>query len=563
VTRDPDNAVYYRGEVGGLVVGGFEAEPLPWCVDGVPWEFSAELLEPNFDQFEPLSTNAMRRTPCLKSAGIKEMINGPDGYSPDGAYILGPAPELRNFYVAAGMNCYGIAGAGGVGRALAEWIIDGEPSMDLWSLDIRRFGAPQFRSTKLVVDRCAEYYPKHYGIAWPMYAHRSARGLRRSPLYDCLAAKRAVFGEKNGWERVQWLAPEGTEPREEMTFERPNWHDAVGEEVRAIRDGVALLDQSSFSKIEVRGPGALDALQQLSTRDIDRPTGTLSYTQMCNERGGIECDLTIARIDEDRFYIVTGTSFLAHDLDWISRHLPRDGSAMATDVTSSFAVVNLGGPRSRELLERACDDDVSHEGFPFARCRWIHIGCAPALALRVSYHGELGWELHIPTEFAAHVYETLWSAGEDLGIRDVGYRALESCRLEKGYVYWSADVTPDDNPYEAGLGFNVHLDKGDFVGRDALTRVKKEGPRRKLCCFTLEKETQLFGTEPILHDGKVLGIVTSGGFGHHVEKTIAYGYLPTEETGHANYAIAAFGVEVAATRQPRAVYDPGRERVLS
>jgi len=562
VTRDPDNAIYYRGEVGGLVVGGFEPEPLPWCVDGVPWEFSAELLEPNLDQFEPLSRSALRRTPCLESVGVKKIVNGPDGYSPDGSYVLGPAPELRNFFVAAGMNCFGIAGAGGVGRALAEWILDGEPSLDLWPLDIRRFGGPQFRSTRLVVDRCMEHYPKHYSIAWPMYAHRSARRLRRSPLHDHLSSKRSVFGEKNGWERVQWLAPQGVEPCEEMTYGRPSWHDVVAEEVHAVREGVALLDQTSFGKIDVRGPGALDALQRLSTRDIDRPPGTLSYTQMCNERGGIECDVTIARTDDERFYIITGTSFLAHDLDWISRHLPRNGSALATDATSSFAVINLGGPRSRDLLRRVSDDDVSHEGFPFAGCRRIHIGCAPLLALRVSYHGELGWELHIPTEFGAYVYETLWSAGEELGVRDIGYRALESCRLEKGYLYWSADVTPDDNPYEAGLGFNVNLDKGDFLGREALARIKAAGPARKLCYFTLAEETQLFGTEPILRDGRVLGIVTSGGYGHHVGKTIAYGYLPIEDSGHRDYSIAAFGIEGAATRHSRAVHDPDRKRML-
>ena len=563
VTRDPDNMIYYRSEVGGVIMGGFEPNPIPWSVDGVPWDFVSQLLEPNFDQFEQLAERAIMRTSCLETAGIRKLVNGPDGYSPDGGYVLGLAPELRNFFVAAGMNCYGIAGAGGVGKVVAEWIVEGKPTSDVYSLDIRRFSSGHNRSTRFVTVRSLEYYPKHYTMAWPMYANKTERNLRRTPLYTTLKEKRAVFGEKSGWERAQWFAPDGVDPVEQMTFGRGNWEDHVAREVKAIRNSVALLDQSSFGKIEVRGRDALQLLQRLSTRNIDKPVGTLSYTQMCNKAGGVECDLTIARVGHDHFYIVTGTALAGHDLNWIKTNIDTNESVVAYDATSSRGVLNLCGPDARNVLEQIVEGDVSHKSFPFGTCREIFIGAAPVLALRVSYHGELGWELHIPVEYTAYVYEQLCQAGASYSITDVGYRALESCRLEKGYLAWGIDVTTDYNPYEAGLGFNVHLkSQADFIGRTALEAVDAASPAQKLCTFSIDHVVQLFGSEPILCNGEVVGIVTSGGYGHSVNKTIAMGYLKPEHIVDSPYSISAFSEEHVAQRHDECLYDPKRLRIL-
>jgi 4-methylaminobutanoate oxidase (formaldehyde-forming) len=564
VTRDPDNMIYYRPEVGGVIMGGFEPNPIPWSVNGVSWDFVSQLLEPNYEQFEQLIDRAVQRTSCLENTGVRQLVNGPDGYSPDGAYVLGPAPELSNYFVAAGMNCYGIAGAGGVGKMMAEWIVDGTPSLDIGSLDLRRFSSPHNRSTQFVTQRCLEHYPKHYTIGWPMYESKTERGLRRSALYQTLKDKGACFGEKSGWERPQWFAPEGIESKENMTFGRGNWEDHVAQEVHAAQEGVVILDQSSFAKIEVRGRDAMAHLQRLTTRNMDQQVGSLIYTQMCNQGGGIEADLTIARLGPDWFYVVTGTALGGHDLHWIKSHIQPDDSVVAFDVTSSRGVLNLFGPKSRELFERVTDADVSNEGFPFGTCRSLHIGSAPALALRISYHGELGWELHIPTEYMLIVYETLMAAGEDLGLRDVGYRALESCRLEKGYFVWGRDITTDYTPLEARLGFNVDFERGgDFLGRAALEQEQAAGSQQRMCLFTIDDEVSLFGSEPILRDGQVLGIVTSGGIGHRLGKTVLMGYLPTAESKALDFVVTAFGKEYPAMRHPRCPYDPSRTRILS
>lgn len=559
--RDPDGLIYYKPEVDGLAMGGFELNPIPWGMRGIPNSFTQQLLEPNYEQFEPLSQAAVFRTPCIETVGIRKMINGPDGYSPDGNYILGPSPEVPNFYVAAGMNCFGIAGGGGVGRAMAEWIVEGEPGMDLWPLDIRRFSR-HHGSLSFVVDRTSEHYAKHYTLRWPGEENESARGIRRSPLNEVLRSKRAVFGEKNGWERVSWFAPEGMEPVETLSFDYPNWFEAVGSEHRAVREKVGIIDMASFGKIEVRGPKSFEFLQRLAVANLDKPAGSLTYTQLCNPRGGIECDLTVARIDEDHFYLVTGTSFPTHDLSWISRHLPGDGGVFVKDVTSMNSVIGLWGPLARHVLSKVTDQDISNAAFPFASCRHMAIGYAPVTALRVTYVGELGWELHVSYEFAQHVYERLWEAGQEFGLVDFGYRALESMRLEKGYRYWSADITPDYNPFEAGLGFCVDLNKGDFIGREALARVKKDGIRRKLCCFSLEKPLRLLGGETILKDGHVSGIITSGGYGYTVGRTVAYGYLPIEDSTHTDFEVEAYCERYPAKRHDKVLYDPERKRVL-
>ncbi|MBI3453514.1 MAG: FAD-dependent oxidoreductase [Rhodospirillales bacterium] len=559
--RDPDKNFYLKPEVGGFAIGGWEKDTVPFGARGVPFDFGRELLPSNFERFEQIVVPAAERLPILDQVGIRNLINGPIPISPDGEPIMGRAPELDNFFVACGFTS-GIAAAGGAGRAMAQWIVHGEPEFDLWAFDLRRFGT-HHAGLRYLYERCVESYHRYYLIHWPAEETAAGRGGRRSPLYQILNERGAVFGARFGWERANWFAPAGVEAKDTLSLEgRPNWFAHVGREHKAVREGVALFDQSSFSKFEISGSGAFDALQRLAANDLHKPPGALTYTQLCNERGGIEADLTIARLDEDRFYLCTGSGFGVRDSHWIESHLPRDRSVALRDVTSARAVVNICGPLARKVLEKATDDDVSHAAFPFMQARELRIGYAPVLALRVTYVGELGWELHIPTEYALHVYESLWAAGQEFGIVNAGYRAIESCRLEKRYLYWGADITPDYNPYEAGLGFCVALDKGDFIGARALARIKRAGPDRKLCVFTLEKPVPVYGSEAILRAGKILGVTTSGGYGHTIGKSIVFGYLPTEEAGHADYEIEAFSECIPATRLARAPYDPERKRIL-
>jgi 4-methylaminobutanoate oxidase (formaldehyde-forming) len=557
--RDPDLRVYYKPEVRGIVIGGWEEGTRPFGEDGIPAEFGQELLESNFDRFQVLAEAAFKRTPIVEKVGVRQLVNGPIPYSADGEYVMGKAPELDNAFVCTGFT-YGIAGGGGAGEMMAEWIIAGKPSLDLWPLDIRRFSF-HHATKRFLYPRAVDHYGKYYALPYPKTEHESARGIRRSPLHETLKAKRAVYGSRGGWERPNWFAPDGVEPKDIPSFEKANWFEPVGAEHRAVRERVALIDQTSFSKIGVAGPGALAALQRLAAADLDKPIGSVIYTQLCNERGGIECDLTMIRLAADHFYIVTGSAFGPHDLHWISSHAPQDGSVIVSDVTSSRAVINLCGPRARQVLEKVAEEDVSNAALPFAQARRITIGAAPVLAARIGYVGELGWELHIPTEYAAHVYETLWEAGQAHGIADVGYRAIDTLRMEKGYLYWSSDITPDYNPFEAGLGFRVALKKGDFIGREALIKAKAEGPKRRLSAFALECYAGAIGGEAILRDGKVLGVTTSANFGHTIGKPIAYGYLPIEEIAHRDFTIEVFGEPIPATRHDGPLYDPRNERL--
>lgn len=560
--RDPDNLIYYKADVGALVMGGYEHNPIPWSVRGVPKDFGQQLLPPNFAHFEPIAERAVMRTPMLQDVGVRELINGPEAFTTDGHFIMGRAPERENFFVAAGFNAHGIAAGGGAGKMLAEWIVEGSPSLDLWPVDIRRFG-PYHRSLRYVTERTLELYAKHYSIAWPHEEHASGRPMRRSPLYATLKAKGAVYGSKFGFERPNWFAPQGHSGDDTPTFGRPASFPYVAAECKAIREQVALIDQSSFSKIEVRGSGAFDLLQYLAANNLRKPLGRLTYTQLCNARGGIECDLTISRFADDLFYLTTGTAFGTHDKDWIQRHAPTDGSVQIVDVTTQYAVINLCGPHARDVLAQVTDDDVSHEGFAFGHCREIFVGYAPVRALRVTYVGELGWELHIPIEYALYVYEQLWQAGQAYGVVDAGYYAIESLRLEKGYRYWSSDITPDYTPFEAGLGFCVHFKTpDDFLGRKALEEAAKHPPRRTLCCFTLAEDVELFGGETICYQGDVIGVLSSGGYGHSIQKVIAYGYIPTEYASHSDYEIIVLGDPIPATRHDAALYDPQRTQIL-
>ncbi|MGB3021962.1 MAG: FAD-dependent oxidoreductase [Methyloceanibacter sp.] len=570
--RDPDRLTYWKEEVGGLVMGGYEPNPVPWAIEGLPEGFEFQLLEDDLDHFEPLLELAVGRVPAMQNAGIKEFINGPESFTPDGNFILGEAPEMRGIYVGAGFNAFGIASAGGAGMVLAEWVVKGEPPYDLWPVDIRRFGRNHL-DTDWVRTRTLEAYAKHYTLAWPLEEHQSGRSLRRSPLYDRLKADSACFGEKLGWERPNWFADlaRGEKAEDSYSYERQNWFDAVGREHKAARERVAIFDQTSFAKFRLVGRDAEQALSWIAANDVAKPPGHLVYTQMLNNRGGIECDLTVGRLSPAEYYIVTGTGFATHDFDWISRSIPEGLDARLIDVTSSNAVLSVMGPRSREILQGLTEHDMSNAGFPFGRVKRVTVAGAPVLALRVTYVGELGFELHIPVEFAATVYDALMAAGEPHGIANAGYRAIESLRLEKGYRAWGADIGPDHSPLVAGLAWAVKLKSGTpFQGRAALEAQAAKKLPRLLAGFTTDPSVVLLGRETIYRDGKRVGWLTSGGYGYTVGRSIGYGYIRDPENGvdRDHVLSGRYELEVATTRVPAEtfldpLYDPKMSRIKS
>lgn len=565
--RDPDRLTYYKEEVGGLVMGGYEQNPILWRDGTIPQGFHYTLLENRLDHFEPLMELALGRVPALETAGIKQMINGPESFTPDGMFILGEAPELRNFFVGAGFNAFGIASGGGAGMALAEWVAKGEAPFDLWPADIRRFGRPHF-DTDWIRARTYEAYGKHYTMAWPGEEHHSARPSRRSPLYDTLLAAGAVFGEKLGWERPNWFAAPGELAQDVYTYQRPNWHSAVAREHQAGRRAAMLIDQSSFAKFTLKGPDACAALQWIAAANVDRPAGSLIYTQMLNDKAGIECDLTVTRIAEDEYYITTGTGFATHDFDWIARNIPAGMNAQLVDVTSGYAVLSLMGPEARRILQTVTRADLSNTAFPFATARTIGIAGAPVRALRVTYVGELGWELHIPTEYAHAVYAALHSAGAAHGLVNAGYRAIESMRLEKGYRAWGADIGPDHTPDEAGLGWAVKFKSGiPFRGRAAVAAQRTDGVKKLLASFTAAPEVILYGRETIYRDGARVGWLSSGGYGHTLGLSIGMGYVRNAAGVTPDHVLSGqYELEVAGERLPCTVslsplYDPHMARV--
>ena len=561
--RDPDRLTYFKEEVGGLVMGGYEPNPLPWAQQGIPQGFNFTLLDNDLDHFEPLMEQAIARVPALSDAGIKQMLNGPESFTPDGNFILGAAPERNNVFVGAGFNAFGIASGGGAGMALAEWVQNGEPPFDLWPVDIRRFGKPH-ADVNWVRSRTLEAYSKHYTMAWPYEEHNSCRPCRRSPLYENLKSQGACFGEKLGWERPNWFADDVESAVDEYSFGRQNWFQAVGAEHRAVREQVAIFDQSSFAKYRVSGPGAVQALSWICASNIDVAVGGVVYSQMLNRRGGIESDLTVTRIGEEEFYLVTGTGFATHDFDWIRRNIPPDCDARVEDVTSAWAVLSVMGPNSRELLQSLVQQDISHAAFAFATMQELAIAGAMVRALRVSYVGELGWELHVPVEFALSVYETLLKAGREHGIINAGYRAIESLRLEKGYRAWGADIGPDYTPLEAGLGWAVDLNSGkSFIGRDAILAQKEKPLLKSLACFTLaDSEVVLLGRETIYRNGERAGWLSSAGWGYTVNTNIGFGYVRNAGGVDHDYLTSVnYELEVASERLPcelqlQALYDP-------
>jgi glycine cleavage system aminomethyltransferase T/glycine/D-amino acid oxidase-like deaminating enzyme len=563
--RDPDNLVYFREEVGGLCMGGYERNPAPWSLDGVPTDFNGKLLAPDWPRFEEIMAGAIRRVPAIADAGVSRMINGPEAFTPDNEFILGES-EVRGFFVAAGFCAHGIAGAGGIGRQVAQWITEGEPELDLWKMDIRRFGA-QYGSQAYTLARTSEVYATYYDIHYPNEERQAGRPLRLSPAYSRLAELGAVFGEKSGWERPNWFAP-NEDPALEALRPRgwagEHWSTAIGAEALATRRAAGLFDESSFAKIEVSGPGACAFLQRLCANDMDVADGRIVYTQMLNTRGGIETDFTVTRLGSDRFLIVTGTAVGNHDLGWIRKHLPDDGSVEVRDVTSARACIGIWGPVARIILAGLTKDDVSNEAFPYLTAREITIGYVPLLALRVTYVGELGWELYPPAEYGAALWDALWAAGASHGLMAAGYRAIEALRLEKGYRAWSSDITPDETPFEAGLGFAVELDKGDFIGRDALLAAKAAGPRKRLRCLVLDDSRSVcLGNEPVRINGEIVGRVTSGGYGFSVERSIAYAYLPPPTGIGTRGEIDVFGEWVGFEVVKEPLWDPDGGRLRS
>jgi len=565
--RDPDRRTYFKEEVGGLVMGGYEPDPQGWVTGDIPPDWEFRLFDDDFDHFSQHMEQAIARVPALEKVGVKQMINGAESFTPDGNFILGPAPECANMYVGAGFNAFGIASGGGAGWVLAEWVMRGEAPLDLWAVDIRRFSGLH-HDRDWVATRTLEAYGKHYTVAFPHEEYESGRPRLVSPLYDRLKARGAVFGSKLGWERPNWFAPPGTEARDIYAMGRQNWFDAVGREHAHVRGKAGIFDQSSFAKYELSGPGAAGALEWICANRVARDVGRLTYTQLLNSRGGIEADLTVARLAEDLFYIVTGTGFRTHDFGWIADHLPGEGVTFR-DVTEEWGTLSLMGPRARDILGRVTATDVSNDALPFGSAREIVIAGVPVRALRVTYVGELGWELHMPLGQAGAVFDALMVADADL--RPVGYRALESLRLEKGYRAWSSDITPNDTPFEAGLGWAVKM-KGDtpFLGRAALEAMAGRLPAKRLAGFTVDDpQAVLLGRETILRDGQPVGYLTSGGHGHTLGKGIGLGYVRNDGgvddgwLAAGRYDLVIAGEVTPARLAMRPLHDPEGLRIRS
>jgi 4-methylaminobutanoate oxidase (formaldehyde-forming) len=570
VLRCPDDTAYFREDSGKIMVGFFEPGAKPWGMDGIPDDFAFGTLPEDWDHLAPFVQMAARRLPLLNDIGIRLFFNGPESFTPDDRYILGEAPGLAGYFVAAGFNSVGFQSGPGAGRAVADWIVDGHPPMDLSEVDIRRF-MPFQVNRRYLRERTTETLGLLYDMHWPFRQVETARGVRRSPLHDRLAAAGACFGETAGWERANWFAPPGAQPSYRYSWGRQNWFDASAAEHAAVRGAVGVFDQSSFGKLLVQGADSEAVLNRICANDIAVKPGRIVYTQWLNDRGGIEADVTVTRLDETRFLVISAAADQLRDLDWAERHIPPDARCVATDVTAGWAVLNVQGPRSRELLARVSPADLSSDAFPYLTMRQIEVGLTLVRAFRVTYMGELGWELHVPSDQALHVYDELVNASEGLGLQHAGYHALNSLRIEKAYRFWGSDITDEDTPLESGLGFAVAWDKpGGFIGREALLRRREEGLRRRLVVFALEDPDPLvYGNEPIWRDGVLVGKTTSGWYGHTLGCGVALGYVGAGELGTATaewvlggrYELEIAGRRFAARSSLRPLYDSRGERV--
>lgn len=568
VLRDYDACTYYKYDAGKLLVGAFEPTAKPWGMDGITEDFCFDEIAGDFDHFEPVLHDAMARMPALNDAGIQKFFCGPESFTPDVRYHLGEAPELDNCFVAAGLNSIGLQSAGGIGKVMAEWIRDGHPPVDLWEVDVRR-NMPFQGNRKYLRERVSESLGLLYATHFPYRQYETARGVRKSAIHDRLVAAGACHGEAFGWERPNWYAPEGVTPRYEYSYGRQNWFEHSAAEHRAVRENVALFDQSSFAKFRLEGRDAMRVLNRVCANDIDVSPGRLVYTQWLNERGGIETDLTVTRLSEDVFLIVTAAETETRDFYWLKQHIPGDAHCVLTNVTSAMSVISIMGPRARDLLQSLTPADMSNDAFPFATSREIELGYAIIRASRITFVGELGWELYVPTEFVLGVYDEIVASGKSFGLVHAGYHALNSLRIEKAYRHWSHDITDEDTPLEAGLGFAVKFEKaGGFIGRDALLKQKETGVSKRLLQFRLkEPEPLLYHNEPVWRDDELVGHITSGAYGHSLGGCIGLGYVAVEPGADTqailsgSYEIEVAGVRVPAEASVRPLYDAGNQRI--
>ncbi|MER8824761.1 FAD-dependent oxidoreductase [Mesorhizobium sp. M0991] len=565
VLRVPDECAYYKEDAGKMMLGAFEPVAKPWGMNGISEDFCFDQLPQDMDHFEPILEMGVNRMPMLATAGIHTFFNGPESFTPDDRYYLGEAPELSGYWMATGYNSIGIVSSGGAGMALAQWINDGEAPFDLWEVDIRR-AQPFQKNRRYLKERVSETLGLLYADHFPYRQMATSRNVRRSPLHEHLKARGAVFGEVAGWERANWFAREGQEREYRYSWKRQNWFDNQREEHLAVRNGVGLFDMTSFGKIRVEGRDACAFLQRLCANDVDVTPGKIVYTQMLNQRGGIESDLTVSRLSETAFFLVVPGATLQRDLAWLRKHLA-DEFVVITDVTAAEAVLCLMGPDSRKLIQKLSPNDFSNENNPFGTFQEIEIGMGLARAHRVTYVGELGWELYVSTDQAAHVFEAIEEAGADVGLKLCGLHTLDSCRIEKAFRHFGHDITDEDNVLEAGLGFAVKTAKGDFLGRDAVLTKKEAGLSRRLVQFRLkDPEPLLFHNEAILRDGKIVGPITSGNYGHHLGGAIGLGYVPCKGESEADVLASSYEIDIAGERfaaeaSLKPMYDPKSERV--
>jgi glycine cleavage system aminomethyltransferase T len=564
--RDPDNITYFRGEGSGLLVGGYVREPgVHWPETGAPLDRPRELFEPNLDSFAESWASARRRVPALRDTPIATVVHGPEAFTPDGEFLLGET-EVGGFWVAAGFCVHGLAAAGGVGKVMAEWIVDSVPELDVAHMDVRRFGA-HAASRSWATTKAVDAYSRYYDIVYPGQEWTAARPLRRSATWPRLNELDAALGEKAGWERVNWFdahAAGGDESLRPRGWPGRVWSPAIEVEVRATADGAGLFDQSSFAKLDVRGAGATAFLQWMCANDVGRSAGAVTYTQLLNQRAGIEADLTVTRLGEGHYRVVTSTASGRRDVEWLRRHAPDD--VTVDDVTGAYGCLCLWGPAAREILQPLTDDSLAAADFPFMRARTLMVGFVPVLAQRITFVGELGWELYAPTEYLLTLWDTLLVAGAGHGLRPGGYRAIDAMRLEKGYRVWGSDITPETTPDEAGLGFAVRTGKsGGFLGRDALLAARDAGPgpadRRLRCLVMDDPRTVCLGTEPVRVDGRARGRITSGGYGYRVGESIAYAYLPSTVEVGTRVDVGVFDEWRGATVVDEPRYDPTNARV--
>ena len=565
VLRVPDECAYYKEDAGKMLLGAFEPRAKPWGMDGIPHDFEFDSLPEDFEHFEPILEQAMNRVPLFQDAGIHTFFNGPESFTPDDRYYLGEAPELRGYWIAAGYNSIGISSSGGAGMALASWLDSGEPPFDLWDVDIRR-AQPFQRNRRYLRERVSESLGLLYADHYPYRQPETARGIRRSPLHEHMKAQGAVFGELSGWERPNWFADNGQERAYRYDWSGQNWFDNNRSEHMAVREGVGLFDMSSFGKIRVEGRDACPFLQRLCGNDVDVEVGQLVYTQMLNERGGIESDLTVTRLSETAFLLVVPAATVVRDIAWLKRHL-KDEFVVITDTTVQEAVLCIMGPKARDLMRLVSPDDFSNNAHPFGWAREIEVGMGLARAHRVSYVGELGWELYVSADQAAHVFEAVMEAGAEVGLKLCGLHALDSCRIEKAFRHFGHDITDEDHVLEAGLGFAVKTSKEDFIGREAVLRRKESGLERRLVQFRLtEPDAMVFHNEALLRDGKIVSHVTSGNYGHALGGAVAMGYVPSKgekaaEMLESRFEIDIGGRRVLAEASMKPLYDPGHARM--